>query len=30
VNGQSVLTCNGQVDLNAPSQARSAGGTAGN
>jgi hypothetical protein len=30
VNGQSVLTCNGQVDLNAVDQARTAGGTAGN
>jgi hypothetical protein len=30
VNGQSVLTCNGQVDLNAIDQARAAGGTAGN
>jgi opacity protein-like surface antigen len=30
VNGQVVLTCSGQVDLNAPASARSAGGTAGN
>ncbi len=30
VNGQVVLTCSGQVDLNAPASALSAGGTAGN
>jgi hypothetical protein len=29
-NGQTMLTCNGQVDLNAFAQARAAGGTAGN